>query len=309
MDINTRHVRTFLVVAQELHFTRAADILGMAQPALTQQIQRLETALGTQLLLRTSRRVSLTDAGQLVVDRFGPLFAQVDRDLADVVRVGHGEEGRLDIGVVSSSLHLGPIARIEAFRRQFPRVEIRIREGFTATLIDQLRAGDVDVATVRDPEEHSGLAGQTVRSEKFVAVIPAGHELSQRPDLRGSDIAREGLVFFPEKAGRLAYARNLQPITESGHTPRVVQEASTWATIINLVGAGLGVTICPESAAFNAPASVVVRELVGTTARSRVETLHREPANRAVVRRYLELDINEAHSVRNLTRLAIQIVP
>lgn len=294
MNVDTHLLRTFLVVAEELHFTRAAEILGMAQPVLTQRIQRLEAALGTQLLVRTSRRVSLTDAGRLMADRFEPLIAQVDRDLADVVRVGHGEEGRLDIGVVSSALLLGPIARIEVFRRQFPRVEIRIREGFTATLIKQLRGGEVDVATVRDPEEHAGLAGQTVLREKFVAVMPVGHELSRRPDLRGSDMAHEGLVFFPEKAGRLAYARNLQPIMESGHTPRVVQEGSTWGTIINLVSAGLGVTICPESAALNAPASVVVRELVGTAARSSVVTLHRGPANRAVVRRYLDLDTREA---------------
>lgn len=291
MDLDLRLVRAFLVVADELHFTRAAETLGMAQPVLTQQIQRLEGVLGTQLFIRTSRRVVLTEAGRLMADRFDPLLAQVDRDLADVIRVGRGEEGRLDIGVVSSALLLGPIARIEAFRRLYPRVEIRIREGFTATLIEQLRSGEVDVATVRDPEELSGLAGRTVLREKFVAVIPVGHELTRRPELRGSDIAREGLVFFPEKAGKLAYSRNLQPITESGLAPRVVQEASTWGTIISLVSAGLGVTICPESASLGAPASVVVRDLVDTEARSRVVTLHREPANRAVVRRYLDLDV------------------
>ncbi|MGH8128076.1 MAG: LysR substrate-binding domain-containing protein [Gammaproteobacteria bacterium] len=293
MDIDTRLLRTFLVVAKELHFTRAAEILDMAQPVLTQHIQRLEAALGTQLFVRTSRRVSLTDAGRLMANRFEFLIAQVDRDLDDVVRVGHGEEGRLDIGVVSSALVLGPIGRIEAFRRRFPRVEIRIREGFTAALIEQLRSGEVDVATVRDPEAHSGLSGQTVLREKFVIVLPAGHELSRQRKLRGSDLACEGLVFFPERAGSLAYTRNLQPITESGHTPRVVQEASTWGTIINLVSAGLGVTICPQSAALNAPASVVVRDLVGTAARSCVVTLHRESENRAVVRRYLELDTDE----------------
>lgn len=292
MDIELGLVRAFLVVAEELHFTRAAEILGVAQPRLTQQIQRLEGVLGTQLLVRTSRRVALTEAGRLMADRFQRLLAQVDRDLNDVVRVGRGEEGRLDIGVVSSALLMGPSARIELFRRQFPRVEVRIREGFTATLIEQVLSGEIDVATVRDPEEYSGLAGETVLSEKFVAIIPAGHEFSWRPEIRGADIAREGLVFFPEAAGRRAYARNLQPITESGHVPRVVQEASTWGTIINLVGAGLGVTICPVSAALNAPASVTVRDLVGTAAKSSVVTLHREPANRAVVRRYLDLDID-----------------
>lgn len=292
MDIELGLVRAFLVLAEELHFTRAAEILGVAQPRLTQQIQRLEGVLRTQLLVRTSRRVALTEAGRLMADRFQRLLAQVDRDLNDVVRVGRGEEGRLDIGVVSSALLMGPIARIELFRRQFPRVEVRIREGFTANLIEQVLSGEIDVATVRDPDEYSGLAGETVLSEKFVAVVPASHEFSWRPELRGADIAREGLVFFPEAAGRRAYARNLQPITESGHVPRVVQEASTWGTIINLVGAGLGVTICPVSAALNAPASVTVRDLVGTAAKSSVVTLHREPANRAVVRRYLDLDID-----------------
>ena len=291
MDVDLRLVRTFLVVAAELHFTRASEILGLAQPVLTQQVQRLEAALGTPLLVRSSRRVALTDAGLMVVERFVPLLAQVDRDLEDIVRVGRGEDGRLDIGVVGSALLLGPIARIDAFRREFPRVEIRIREGFTAALVEQLRSGEVDVVTVRDPEETAGLVSRTELAEKFVAVVPAGHPLSRQAGVRGADLAGEGLVFFPERAGRYAYARNLQPITESGHIPRIVQEASTWGTIINLVGAGLGVTICPESAAHNAPGTVAVRDLVGTTARSNVVTLHREPASRAVLRRYLGLDV------------------
>lgn len=291
MDVDTRLLRTFLVVADELHFTRAAEALGMAQPVLTQQIQRLEAVLGTDLFVRSSRRVSLTDAGRLMAARFSALVAQVDRDLADVVRVGQGEEGRLDIGVVGSALLLGPIARIESFRRLFPRVEIGIREGSTAMLLEQLRNGEVDVVTVRDPEDEAGFASQAVLTERFVAVLPVGHALARRARLRGAEIAGEGLVFFPEKAGRLAYERNLQPITESGRTPRIVQEASSWGTIIHLVSAGLGITICPASAARHAPASVVVRSLVGTGARSRVVTLHREPATRAVVRRYLDIDV------------------
>jgi DNA-binding transcriptional LysR family regulator len=291
MDIDIRLVRAFLALAEELHFTRAAEILGVAQPRLTQQMQRLESIVGTPLLVRTSRRVALTEAGRLMADRFQPLLVQADRALADVARVGRGEEGRLDIGVVSSALLLGPVARIELFRRQYPRVEIRIREGFTATLIEQVLSGEIDVATVRDPDDHPGLAGETVLTEKFVAVLPAGHELSFRPEISGFDIARAGLVFFPAAAGQRAYARHLQPITESGYVPRVVQEASTWGTIINLVGAGLGVTICPESAAAHAPVAVTVHDLVGTTARSSVVTLHREPASRPVVQRYLDLDL------------------
>lgn len=288
-NIDLRLMRTFLVAAEELHFTHAAEILGIAQPVLTQQIQRLEGVLGTQLFVRTSRRVALTDAGQLMLDRFEPLIAQFDRELTDVVRAGRGEEGRLDIGVVPSALLLDPIARIEAFRQQFPQVEIRIREGFTDSLLGQLRDGELDVATVRDPDEHPGLTIHSVLREKFVAVLPAAHELSRRPELHGSDLAREGLVFFPRTAGKLAYARNLQPITETGHTPRVIQEASTWGTIINLVSAGLGVTICPESATLNAPTSVAVRDLIGTFAECRVLTLHRNPLTRAVTSRYLDL--------------------
>lgn len=291
MNIDVRLIPDFLVVAQELHFGRAAEELGIAQPALTQRIQRLEQSLDTPLFLRTSRTVSLTDAGALMAERFSPLMAQIQRELGDVARVGRGEEGSLDIGFVSTALPLGPSAQLESFRRGSPGVEIRIHEGFTAGLLLRVQRGEIDVATLRDPEPTARITARLLRSEPFVAVLPQEHPLARRSQLSGDDLATQDLVFFPERAGRLAFERNLQPITETGRVPRIVQEATTWGTVIDLVSAGLGITLCPESAAARAPEGVVVRPLIGTSARSEVMTVFREGEQRSVVRRYLDHEI------------------
>src|SRR5438067_13057030 len=112
-DVDLRQLRAFLAVADELHFGRAAALLRIAQPALSQQIRRTERALGVDLFVRTSRSVALTPAGRVLHGRARSLLAQAARDLDETVRVGRGEVGRLDVGFVVSALPLGPIERVQ----------------------------------------------------------------------------------------------------------------------------------------------------------------------------------------------------
>lgn len=266
MDVELRHLRSFLAVAAELHFGRAAEELGMAQPALSQQIQRLEAAVGTPLLTRTSRRVALTPAGVALRERSGPLLRQAARDLDEVRRVGRGEGGRIDVGFVSSVLslgHEGPVERVQRFRRRRPDVQVELHEGFTDDLLDRVGRGEIDVAAVRDPEERPELETRQILSEPYVAVVSQRHRLARATEVAGADLAGEAFVFFPAAAGALAHERNLAAVTAAGRRPDVVQEASTWATILHLVGSGLGVTVAPSSATRPAPSTVRVLALTG----------------------------------------------
>lgn len=288
MDVDLRLLRAFVAVAEELHFGRAAARLHVAQPALSQQIRRLERELGVLLLTRTSRSVALTPAGEVLRDRARAVLLQVRRDLAETVRVGRGEEGRLDVGFVSSALPLGPIRRVQAFRERYPRVQVELTEGYTSRLLDLLVRGALDLAVVRDPDPSDDVVCTTFHVEPFVGVVPAGHRLAGRASIRAGELAGDPFVFFPPDAGALATERNLAPVVEDGRVPRIVQVGSSWATLLHLVGAGVGVTVAPESALLVAPDGVVALPLEASEHRSELVWAVRAGDDRPILRNFTD---------------------
>ncbi|UGT38646.1 LysR substrate-binding domain-containing protein [Nocardia yamanashiensis] len=287
--VELRHLRYFLAVADELHFGRAAARLHIAQPALTQQIQRLETLLGAKLFDRTSRTVVLTPAGQVLCERARPLLGHAARDLAEVARIGQGSQGTLYLGFVPSVLPLEPLRGVRAFRERFPLVEVDLVEGYTSHLMEKLATGALDTAIVRDPDPLPGISTEPLMTEPFVAIVPSDHALAGRDTITGAELADSPMVFFPRAAGSLAHDKNLSPMLESGRRPHIVQEATNWTIILYLVAAGLGITIAPRSATFTAPASVRIIPLAGTSAVTTIYTAHRTDENRALVRNLLAL--------------------
>ncbi|WP_433562907.1 LysR family transcriptional regulator [Nocardia sp. CA-151230] len=287
--VELRHLRYFLAVAEELHFGRAAARLHIAQPALTQQIQRLETLLGTRLFDRTSRTVALTAAGIVLRERAGALLGHAERDLAEVTRIGQGSQGTLYLGFVPSVLPLEPLRGVREFRERFPLVRVDLVEGFTSHLMERLANGTLDMAIVRDPDEQPGTVTVPLMTEPFVAILPADHPDAGRATLTGAELAENPLVFFPRAAGGLAYEKNLAPLLESGRRPRIVQEATNWTIILYLVAAGLGVTIAPHSATFTAPDSVRIIPLAETDAATTIYIATRADDTRPLVRNLLDL--------------------
>ncbi|PCN49469.1 LysR family transcriptional regulator [Curtobacterium sp. 'Ferrero'] len=294
MDVELRQLRAFLAVADERHFGRAAAALHMAQPALSQQIRRTERALGVDLFVRTSRSVALTPAGEVLQERARSLLAQVERDLDEAVRVGRGEAGRLDVGFVVSALPLGPIERVQAFRERHPRVRVELTEGYTSTLVARIARGELDLAIVRDPDPEPGVRYLPFRSERFVAAVPRTHRFAERTSVAGPELVDDPFVFFPAEAGRTATERNLAPVTTGGRRPTVVQEATTWATVLHLVGVGLGVTVAPESATLAAPDTVALLPLDsgdggagGDDHRSELVWALREDDGRSILRNFV----------------------
>ncbi|MBY8860860.1 LysR family transcriptional regulator [Nocardia sp. CA2R105] len=287
--VELRHLRYFLAVAEELHFGRAAGRLHIAQPALTQQIQRLETLLGTRVFDRTSRSVALTPAGEVLRERAAAILAHATRDLDEVARIGQGSQGRLYLGFVPSVLPLTPLRSVRQFRDRYPLVQIDLIEGYTSHMMAQLGHGALDMAIVRDPDEQPDTVLFPLVTEPFMAVLPVDHPLADRPALTGSDLADDALVFFPRAAGAHAHDKNLRPLVEAGYRPRIVQEGNNWTTILYLVGEGLGVTIAPRSATFTAPPTVRIVPLTETDGTTTVYVAHRADDDRALVRNFLAL--------------------
>jgi len=287
MDVDLRQLRAFLAVADELHFSRAAERLRIAQPALSQQIRRTERDLGVDLFVRTSRSVALTPAGRVLQGRARSLLEQAERDLDEVVRVSRGEVGRLDVGFVVSALPLGPVERVQVFRQRFPLVRVELTEGYSSTLLARIVRGELDLAVVRDPDPDPAVRLLPFRTERFVAAVPRGHRLAGRASIAGTELVDEPFVFFPPIAGAVATERNLAPVVVDGRRPQVVQEATTWATVLHLVGVGLGVTVAPESATLAAPDTVVLLPLDGDEHRSELHWAVRADDDREILRNFI----------------------
>jgi DNA-binding transcriptional LysR family regulator len=285
MDLELRHLRYFVAVAEERHFSRAAQRLHMSQPPLSQQIQRLERIVGSQLLVRTSRSVALTPAGLAFLDRARRLLAQADESIEEASRIGRGEMGTLDLGFVSSAITLGVPERIQTFHERFPAVRTRLHEGQTSQILGRLLRSEIDLGIVRDAAPHAELSNMTLATEGFVAVLPRHHAHAAKRRLDARALKDERFVFYPRTAGELAHRRNLQACLDAGFEPRIVQEASNWVTIFHLVGAGVGITVAPASAAEIRPATVVSIPLAGP-ARSEVQLVTRIHDDRAVIHNF-----------------------
>src|SRR5580658_5158215 len=169
-QIELRHLRYFLAVADTLHFSRAAERLGIAQPPLSQQIRRLEQLLGHALFDRTTRGVNLTLAGQLLAERARGMMERIQDDLEQVRRLGRGEQGTLTVGFSGSIMFIDLPVVIARYRRLYPTVELRLREMSTAALIAGLLDGTLDLAVLRDADPTEGLEIDTLMKERFVAV-------------------------------------------------------------------------------------------------------------------------------------------
>src|ERR1700759_1250605 len=173
--VELRHLRYFLAVAETLHFGRAAAKLGMAQPPLSQQIRQLEEILGAALFERTTRGVTLTPAGTMLRERATATMTRLADDMEQTRRGARGEEGRLTVGFSGSVMFTELPMAIQAYRRTYPRVEVRLREMWTSDQLAALTDGSIDVGFLRDGERRPELAMTALVPEPFHLALPAGH--------------------------------------------------------------------------------------------------------------------------------------
>jgi DNA-binding transcriptional LysR family regulator len=260
-EIELRHLRYFLAVAETLHFSKAAERLGIAQPPLSQQIKRLEQLLGHRLFDRTTRGVKLTLAGQLLAERARSTIEKIQDDLAQVRRLGRGEEGTLTVGFSGSIMFTDLPVAIERYRRRYPKVELRLRELTTSLQIAALLNGTLDLAFLRDGDPTEGIQMSTLIEEHYVAVLPHTHALARKRSLRVLDLREEPFVLFARRMGPLAFDRTIACCERTGFRPNIVQDAPQWPTLVRLVAAGLGVSLAPACVAKVAIPGAVYREV------------------------------------------------
>ncbi|MBV8658203.1 MAG: LysR family transcriptional regulator [Burkholderiales bacterium] len=244
-----RHLRYFVTVAEELHFTRAAERLHIGQPPLSQQIQALEAELGVTLLERTRRQVKLTEAGKHFLARAKQILAAAQTARDEAVRVAQGEAGELRIAFTSSLplTHFMPSA-LRAYRLAYPDVRLILAEMFTVRQFDALLEDRLDIGFVRysgsTPPE--GISLHEIRRDPLILFVNQHHRLAKATSVGIADLRHEDFVAYPRSVGPGLVEQLYHLCGAEGFTPRVVQEVSEATTQIGLVAAGLGLAILPS---------------------------------------------------------------
>jgi len=259
MDI--RQLRYFVAVAEELHFSRAAARLHIAQPPLSQQIRRLERDLEVQLFHRDNRNVRLTDAGEVLLREARPLLAGLERAKSHTTRVGRGQAGRLSIGFIHSATYSILPTAVRAFRERYPDVELALQEMHITRQLEALSRDEIQLGVLRPPVKDAGIVTETLHTEPLLAAIPADYKLATRSRLSLKDLAQTPFVMAPRgRAGFFDWIKEL--CRQAGFEPHVSQEATDMHTAVSLVSVGLGVALVPDVIKHTPVTHVVYRNLV-----------------------------------------------
>ena len=236
MNIELRHLRYFVAVAEELHFGRAAARLNISQPPLSQQIQILEQQVGARLLARTNRSVALTSAGKQFLADSRQILGLVNEAAARAERLHLGEAGELRIGFTSSAPFIKAVSdTLFLFRQSYPAVHMQTREMNTREQIAPLNEGTLDLGLLRNTQLPETLEREIILHEPLMAMIPRAHPLAQKPVVT---LAHVGTGLYDDILGLMR---------RYGLKPTIAQEVGEAMTIIGLVAAGLGVSILPAS--------------------------------------------------------------
>ncbi|AYH43361.1 LysR substrate-binding domain-containing protein [Azoarcus sp. DN11] len=243
-----RHLRYFLAVAEELNFTRAAARLHIGQPPLSMQIRDLEDEIGTPLFERSKRRVALTEAGRRFLDHAREILSRSQAAAEDARRAGRGELGELRVGFTSSLPYTTTLADVlYTYRRDFPQVDLQLREMFTGDQFAALLRGDIDVGLVRyrGLVVPPGVVTREIGRDRLRLVVNSAHPLAARKEVSLAECRDEGFIAYPLDIGTGLPAIVGDLCRGAGFEPRVVQRAREATTQIGLVASGLGVAVLP----------------------------------------------------------------
>ena len=301
-----RHLRYFVAVAEEGHITRAAEKIGIRQPPLSQQIRALETELDVQLFRRLPRGVALTDAGEALLTEARQILRHVEHARATTQRTARGEQGSIVVGFTSSAPFHPIVPRLfRTFRESAPRISMRLEESGTGSLVQGLRDETIDAAFIRSPvADDTGITVHPVLIEDMVVALPAGHALAV---LGGNGVsspielhrlAAEPFILYRRHMGPGLHDAILAACSSAKFAPNVAQEAPRITSTLNLVAAGLGVSLVPESLQRLQMEGIAYRRVrADPPLRAPINLACRRVENAAAVRRFIDMTRQAAKTI------------
>ncbi|AKC70215.1 LysR substrate-binding domain-containing protein [Pandoraea oxalativorans] len=246
-----RHLRYFVTVAEELHFSRAAQRLNIGQPPLSMQIRALEDELGVPLFERSQRRVFLTPAGRAFLVRARQILADAEAARLEVQQIAGLDAGELRIAFTTSAPMTNLMKRVlTTYRQRYPRVTLTLSEAPSERQREALIERTLDIGLLRQAENAppvAGLSFETLIDEALVVVLHQGHALAKHASVSIADLANEAFIMHPNGVGTAVDGQIRRMCERAGFTPRVVQEARESTTIVALAASGLGVAVLPAA--------------------------------------------------------------
>ena len=285
-----RHLRYFIAVAEELHFSRAAERLHIAQPPLSQQIQQLEAELGVELFQRkTKRQVQLTEAGLVFLQEAYQLFAQLSKAIDLTQRTGRGEKGKLRVGFTTLvTYNLLPVI-LRQFREQFLEVELVLQELTTTQQEQALFNRHIHVGFAHPPLEDNTFNLECIQQEELIVALLETHFLARQENISVRSLKDENFIMFPRHLGPGLYDQILSLCQQGNFSPKVTQKAIQMQTIIGLVSAGMGIAIVPSSLQNLQRSGVVYRALEEKTPLVETAVVWRQENMTPVLREFLQI--------------------
>jgi DNA-binding transcriptional LysR family regulator len=295
-----RQIRSFLSIAETLHFGRTAELIHLSQPALSLQIRALEEEVGVRLFERNRRKTTLTAAGSAFRDDAAAALSQLDQAVRRARLAASGKLGLLRIGFVSTvGSEIVPNI-VRQFRKSNPEVEFSLRNILTAEQVHMLESGSLDVGFLRMPVgEDSALDVVTVHREPFVLVLPSSHKLAKRKTVRLREVAGQDFVMYER-----TYAPGFHDVMygifrDARIAPNVSQTAVEIPMLISLVASGMGITIAPLSVVKHSAASVVACNILDRIPMSEIGMAVRKGTRTPVVDNFKSFALKTLGRARN----------
>lgn len=289
MKIELRQLRQFIAVSEALNFSRAAEQLAVAQPALSRGIQLLEHQLGVKLLLRNNRRVELTEAGRTFLTGCRGLMNDLEEAVRKARKAQDGSLGTLSIGYTDFAISGALPSLLDRFRQTLPEVGLDLLYGPTHQQINDLRTGKIDVGFLSSPlKGDDKFVSLPVQRDRFVAVLPLSHPLARDGAVEIRSLANEPFIFGVMTRWQ-NFRRHVDALClKAGFAPRVVQEAYNTESIFGLVSANIGVTIHLECAKNYVCRGVAILPLADVDDLITTEAVWRANGTSAVLSRFVE---------------------
>lgn len=254
------HLRCFTVLAEELHFHRAAQRLNMTQPPLSRQIQMLEHELGVGLFRRSSRLVELTPAGKAFYLEARRLLLIAENAKVIAQRVARGESGLVTLGFTAASSYAFLPRLVALAKEKLPEIDLVLREMVTLDQIEAMRSGRIDLGFLRPPLNRYGISGKRILREPLLLAVPRAHPLAGGGEVHLDDLDGQPFITYSPVEGRYFHDLLAGLFRSAGVAPIYVQYAIQTHSILALVNAGIGLAVVPDSARNLHPEGVVLRE-------------------------------------------------
>lgn len=262
--METRQLKYFMAVAEELHFGNAAKRLHISQPPLSQQIKKFEDELGVRLFHRNRRSVQLTPAGKSLMEDARNILQSIEQARINLTDATNGSRGQISLGYVGPALNTALPNVISSFKTAYPNVWFNLRQMSTNGQLKAIRSGTLDAGVVRFfRHDTEGLELTLFHQEVYAVIVAVDHEFATRQSVDMAELANERLIFFRRKAQPSLYDEWMRLFAQCGFTPKIVQEVETKSAALALTAARMGISIVPQSLSSESRGGVKFLNLTG----------------------------------------------